>query len=83
MNHEECHTAPMWLSVGEAAGIVGVSRQTIYSWIKRGYLRVEYTYGWYLINPADFARLRAIRGAAATAGVRLRTMRRWVDDSAR
>ena len=80
MDQEECHTAPVWLSVGEAAGIVGVSRQTIYCWIKRGYLRVECIDSWYLINPVDFARLRVIRGAAATAGVRMRTMRRWADN---
>ncbi|HEY7029890.1 MAG TPA: helix-turn-helix domain-containing protein [Thermomicrobiales bacterium] len=68
---------PRELSVGDAAASAGVSRQTIYSWIRRGYFAAECVDGCYRIDATEFERLRAIREAAAAAGVRIRTARRW------
>ncbi|WP_222708205.1 helix-turn-helix domain-containing protein [Streptomyces sp. PBH53] len=31
----------LWLTAREAADLTGVSRQTVYSWIRRGHLKVE------------------------------------------
>jgi excisionase family DNA binding protein len=31
----------LWLTIREAADLTGVSPQTVYSWIRRGHLKVE------------------------------------------
>jgi excisionase family DNA binding protein len=57
--------APKYLTTTEAAEAVGITRATIYDWIKRGRVRppkLQVGNGVRLWSESDVARLRAMKG---------------------
>lgn len=71
-----------WLTVAEAAAVAGVSVQAVHGWIARGALEEAWTDdGHRRVDAAALGELLALRRAAGGAGIRLETLRRWVDES--
>ena len=67
-----------WLTAEEAARAAGVSRQTVYVWIGRGWLHpLPSDDGQVRIAGAELAGCLATRRTAAAVGVRVGTLRGW------
>lgn len=52
-----------WLTPGEAAPHIGISRQALHKWLYDGRLRAVNTHAGWLIDPEDVTRLASEREA--------------------
>jgi len=80
MADQEADSTRDWLTVEEAAGVAGVSRQTVYSWIERGRLLPRAADDGKSIDAGELERLKATRRAAWATGVHVDTLLRWIDE---
>ena len=71
-----------WLSPSRAASEVGVSRQTIYDWIRRRHIVADGSAGAMRVRRGDVRRLASVRRAIVATGFRSTTVRRWADGTA-
>jgi excisionase family DNA binding protein len=69
------------LTVLQAASELGVSRETIDSWIRRGYLPAVSTAGARGVRRDDLRRLGAVRQVARANRLRVTTLRHWADEA--
>ena len=82
MDEKRTPTLRAWLTVEEAMRAAGVSRNTIYAWVRQGRLRLLPSDDrMHRIAGDDLARLLAERRAAATTGVRVATLRHWAEEA--
>lgn len=55
------HTKSEWMTILEAADLIGVSRRVVFEWVRRGTLVAVRRRGRYEVRRADVVGLRAAR----------------------
>ena len=82
MQGDQANRAPGWVTVKEAAALARVSRQTVHLWIAHGRVKAVPTDdGDLRLDTEEFDRFLTMRRAASVAGVRLETLRHWMDQT--
>jgi DNA-binding transcriptional MerR regulator len=69
------------VNVSEAAARAGVSRQAVHKWIAHGRLHPHASDDGYLLDVEELARFLAVREASSEVGIRVDTLRHWLDDA--
>jgi excisionase family DNA binding protein len=83
MQGDQANSGHDWVTVKEAAARAEVSRQTVRQWIAHGRVQaVQTDDGDLRLDLEELDRFLTMRRAAFVAGIKIETLRHWMDQTA-